>query len=308
MKLLHIGIFDKTEDQPSLRNALRGISSYYEEYNHSSHRNGVDRLIALRQQQRKFDVVFMQLQSATAVSVNMVKELHRSGVKVFNFTGDVRQPIPQWYHNLAPYVTTLFSNKTDSDLFKSLGFKSEYFQIGYNVEYYYPDGPKLPGPEIVFMGNNYKGQFPLSGLRSEMVDLLSERYGKRFGVFGSGWKNSRWLDQDSEAAYYRNCKIAINLSHFDLKRYSSDRLFRILGCGAFCLSHEFQEAKEEFTNGSELVFWSDLKELTDLIDYYLKPITDELRSAIAKDGNLLCQSKYTWKHRIETQLLPLIKS
>jgi hypothetical protein len=308
MKLLLIGLFDKHEPQTSLRNALRGIANYYEEYNWPPIKARLPQLIMKAFQKTRFDVLFLQIQSDRVLSVSLIRMLSQKGVKIFNFNGDVRQPIPRWYHDLAPYVTTLFSNKTDSDLFKSLGFKSEYFQVGYNVEFYNTTGTKIAGPEIVFMGNNYSGMFPLSGLRIEMVELLTKRYGNRFGVFGNGWKGSKWLNQHDEAAIYRNCKIAINLSHFDLKRYSSDRLFRILGCGAFCLSHKYQEIEEEFTNDSDLVYWSTLDELTKQIDIYLSFEAQPIRQLIANNGNQLCESKYTWKHRIESQLLPLINA
>jgi hypothetical protein len=306
MKILHIGLFDNHEPQTSLRNALRGISTYYEEYNFPSHKGRLAQVIQNALMRTKFDVLFLQIQSDKILSASQIRMISQKGIKIFNFTGDVRQPIPRWYHDLAPYVTTLFSNKTDSDLFKSLGFKSEYFQIGYNVEFYNTTGPKIAGPEIVFMGNNYPGMFPLSGLRIEMVQLLQNKYGSRFGVYGNGWKGSKWLDQNTEAGIYRNCKIAINLSHFDLKRYSSDRLFRILGSGAFCLSHKFQEIEEEFTNDSDLVYWSNLEELTKKIDIYLSFEAQPIRQLIANNGNQLCETKYTWKHRINSQLLPLI--
>jgi hypothetical protein len=308
MKLLHIGLFDSHEPQTSLRNALRGISEYYEEYNFPSHKGRIIQLIATATKRTKFDAIFLQIQSDRVLSVSQIRMLSERGIKIFNFTGDVRQPIPHWYHELAPYVTTLFSNKTDSDLFQSLGFKSEYFQIGYNTEFYNTTGPKVSGPEIVFMGNNYKEMFPLSKLRIEMVELLQSRYGNRFAVFGNGWKESRWLKQHEEAGVYRNCKIAISLSHYDLKRYSSDRLFRILGCGAFCLSHKFQEIEDEFEGGKDLVWWGTLTQLTEWIDEYLLPENEELRNKIAASGNALCKEKYTWKYRIETQLLPLINA
>lgn len=306
ISLLHIGIFDSHEGQPSLRNALRGISDHYVEFNHSSYRGRVNSLLVNEYKKHPFNVVFFQIQQAGVLSVNVLKSFNRKGIKMFNFTGDVRQPIPKWYKEVAPYVTTLFSNKTDSDHFKSLGFSAEYFQVGYNIEYYNTTGPKANGPEIVFMGNNYSGKFPLSGLRADMVSLLQERYGSRFGVFGNGWTNSRWLKQEEEAAVYRNCKIAINLSHFDLKRYSSDRLFRILGCGAFCLSHKYQEIEAEFDEGNPLIWWRNFEDLCYLIDLYLLPENDALRLSIAHQGNQLCEASYTWKHRIETQLLPMI--
>jgi hypothetical protein len=55
-----------------------------------------------------------------------------------------------------------------------------------------------------------------------------------------------------------------------------------------------------------LVYWSNLEQLTSQIDYYLSPEAIEKRQLIANNGNQLCESKYTWKYRIESQLLPLI--
>jgi glycosyltransferase involved in cell wall biosynthesis len=306
MRLLNIGMFNRHEGQESMRMALESISTYYEEY--SFENNLASAVDAYRKAAGKFDVIFLHVQRDGVIPLDRTKFLHSQGVKIYNFTGDVRQPIPRWYHELAPYVTTLFSNLTDAEVFNSLGFKAHYFQVGYNEHYYNKDVAANPkSPEIVFMGNNYNNTFPLGGLRKEMVENLRKRYGNRFEVFGCGWGKSQNLNQLQleEARIYRGCKIAINLSHFNLKRYSSDRLFRILACGTFCLTHRYKQIETEFTDGEDLVCFDSLNHLYELIDKYLE--LPEERHRIAMNGNRKCESEFTWGARMQ-QLVSIINS
>jgi glycosyltransferase involved in cell wall biosynthesis len=299
-------MFNSSEGQESMRMDLESISTYYEEYSFENNlRQAVE---AYRTANGKFDVIFLHIQRDGVIPVDRTKLMHSSGVKIYNFTGDVRQPIPKWYYDLAPYVTTLFSNLHDAEVFNSRGFKAHYFQVGYNEHYYNTNmSPNPKAPEIVFMGNNYGKTFPLGELRKQMVDGLRKRYGKRFDVFGSGWGHSKNLNQMQieEARIYRGCKIAINLSHFDLKRYSSDRLFRILACGTFCLSHRYKEIDKEFTDGEDLVCFDNLNHLYELIDKYLE--LPEERSRIAANGNIKCEREFTWGARMK-QLVDIINS
>jgi glycosyltransferase involved in cell wall biosynthesis len=303
-RILHVGVYNVSEGQESLRMALEEISSYYEEY--SFEKNMHIAVDVFENCAGKFDVVFLQIQRQGVINVEVAKVLHRCGVKIYNFTGDVRQPIPKWYIDLAPYVTTLFTNNHDVQVFKKMGFDSHYFQIGYNEHYYNNEIPKLKtAPEIVFLGNNYNKTFPLGQFRKEMVDRLRKKYRGRFGVYGNGWGNgipSLNHDQYTEGRVYRGCKIAINLSHFNLDQYSSDRMFRIMGCGAFCLTHKYIGIEKEFRDGIDVATWKTLDELEKKIDYYLSH--DDERNEIAKNGNIVCTTDFTWSARMK-QLLEI---
>ena len=300
MRLLHVGIFNHVEGQPSLRRALKQASEFYVEYNYDSHLRAINEIIMRDVVKHKIDTVFMQIQRANVIKISTLISLQNKGVKVFNFTGDVRQPIEKWYIDTAPYVTSLFTNNFDAETVQNLGYKAEYFQVGYNVEYYNKfDIAEPNAPEIVFFGNNYGTLFPLSQYRQDMVAFLKKRYGNRFKVYGNGWEGAENLNsnQVKEGAIYRGCKIAINLSHFDLDRYSSDRLFRILGSGAFCLSHNYKNIGLEFDDKKDLCVWNNFDELGDLIDYYLEH--EDERRLIALSGNRKCETEFTWKKRME---------
>lgn len=304
-KILHIGIFNHFEPQWSLRRALQNISSEYYEFDWQSIKGDVGRTIL--EYAEKADVIFLQIQTAGVVSPQILKYVNDK-VKVFNFTGDVRQPVPQWYIDLAPYCTTLFTNNTDAEYLKGLGYDAEYFQIGYNSDFYKSDGDKdLEYPEIVFIGNHYAGTFPLSQYRYDMVTFLQKEYGKNFAVYGKGYPGAVDLNykQMEEAKIYRSAKIGINCSHFNLKQYSSDRMFRIMACGCFCLTHRFDDLEKEFEDGIHLQSWNDFHELKTMIDLYLK--FEDTRHRIANTGHQLVTTKYTWDYRIGTQLMELLK-
>lgn len=302
-KLLHIGIFNNQEPQWSLRKALESISSDYIEFDWQSIPNVNETLIALSDD---VDVIFLQIQSPNVISPTLLGAIKHK-VKIFNFTGDVRQPLPQWYIDLAPHCTTLFTNNTDAEYLKSLGYDAEYFQIGYNSEFYIYQGDKyIVSPQIVFMGNNYPGAFPLSQFRYDMVSFLQREYGDKFGIYGKGYPGAIDLNykQKEEANVYRSALIGINCSHFNLKQYSSDRMLRIMACGCFCLTHRFDDMEKEFAEGVHLAAWNDFDELKTKIDKYLA--TDKLRNMVAQTGHHLVTTKYTWDYRIKNQFLQLL--
>jgi glycosyltransferase involved in cell wall biosynthesis len=303
-RLLHIGIFNDKEPQWSLRNALKEISSVYIEYDWQTIRHQVNQIIL--QHSNNVDVIFLQLQCGGVVSPSVLETVKHK-VKIFNFTGDVRQPLPKWYIDLAPHCTTLFTNNTDVEYLQSLGHKAVYFQIGYNSEFYTYMGDRyLVAPDIVFMGNHYPGAFPLSQFRYDMVTFLQKEYGERFRVYGKGYPGAIDLNykQREEANVYRSASIGINCSHFNLKQYSSDRMLRIMACGCFCLSHRFEDIDKEFSEGIHLRSWQTLEELKILIDYYLDNHNE--RNKIAAAGMDLVRTQYTWDYRIRNQFLQLI--
>ncbi len=222
-----------------------------------------------------------------------------------NWTGDVRQNV-DWYVNIGRVIQmTLFTNMVDVETLRSKGINADYLQIGFPTGIFKPKGTvKANVPEIIFMANCTQG-FPLSNFRKEIVEELRKRYGPRFAVYGNAWGWGYSVpDQQEEAAHYRGCKIAINLSHFNYSRYSSDRIFRLMGAGAFCLSHNYPNIEQEFEVGKHLDVWNDKEELFRKIDYYLE--NDFERKVIALSGSKHVHKNHTWLNRV-FQLEEIIK-
>ena len=189
MKILYIGLCVQPKPYNGFQQAFIDVvgEDNYREIATSDKDLNVNTLLLFNE--FKPDVVFMQIQAPNIITHSVCKIMKDAGAYIINWTGDKRHDVPQWMIDLAPYVSlTSFSNMDDVNTMRSLGFKSEYLEIGYDPEIYKPEGEALNMPEIVFMGNNYgRGFFPMSGFRIDMVDFLKTEYGNRFGVYGSGW-------------------------------------------------------------------------------------------------------------------------
>ena len=300
MKVLHVSLTTAASPQTAQKNALKQLGTY-QELDWMKHRTNTETIFYNMCTSMKPDLVFMQLQTGGVLSPAAIKKVKPFVGKIVNWTGDVRQPTPQWYLHMGRVCDlTLFTNDADIETLKAKGIPADYLQIGYDEKVYSKNGTNVNCPEIIFMGNNYGAMFPLSNQRSQMVNTMKKRFGDRFGIYGANWNhpagdlNSDWM---KEAAVYRSCKIAINFSHFNLSRYSSDRLFRIMGCGTFCLTHDYDNLDTEFYPGCHLDSWSSIDELVMKSQKYLTDIKN--RQLIAQQGHTLVSNTCTWKHRIE---------
>jgi len=297
MKIAHLGLCVALPPINGLQKAFIENSSEYRELN-CGDPDFNSKAIQISNE-FKPDLVFIQIQAAGILEPNTVKVLQDNGAFVVNWNGDVRDDVPNWMLQTGANLT-LFSNMRDVHATRAHGLKSDFLEIGYNPEIYCPEGESKLMPEIVFFGNNYGNQFPMSYYRSEMVNYLKGAYGDRFGVYGTGWKSANGNfchSQPEEAAAYRGAKIAINCSHYDIERYSSDRLFRILGTGVpLCLARQYKGIEQDFEHGKHLIYWNEFNDLEAKINHYLK--SDNERDFIVKNGNTLAKEKFTFNQMI----------
>jgi len=285
MKIFHIGIC--VYPQPIwLAAALMRAGDYIECLPETP-----DNVIIDMAREFQPDLTFMQIQTPDIVAPQTVAQI--PGI-VINWTGDCRQPIPMWYYSMSPHCVTCFSNQADVDVFKSKTLKSEFLQIGIDTNIFKKHNEAGEGAEIVFMVNNYGGQFPLGHYRKNIGQVLKNKYHDRFKLIGNGWPhadNNLNGDQVRESKYYNNSKIAINVSNYNLNRYSSDRIFRIMGSGCFCLSHKYPGIEKDFIIGKHLDVFDSPAELTQKIDYYLANNHD--RNRIAQNGYEYVQDNFS---------------
>lgn len=311
MKVALIALYNNREPQISMRNAFKklGNEGYVEfSWNEEKARNGVnwqdDIVEAVERLQP--DISFLQLQNPDSFSEPYLKRIKKASKFACAFTGDVRKPLPLHYVLQGKYLDmTLFTNMHDVNSARELGINAEYLQIGYeDIHYNTQVGIRTGYPKVVFLGNNYNNRFPLSQLRKDMVNRLSSEFPNEFAVYGSNWDGAESLmgKHKKEAEVLRSAEIAINLSHFCYPRYTSDRMFRILGSGTFCLSHSFPQMEKEFTVGKDLDVWENLDELVEKIKYWLNPINLDKRQEIAKNGYNNTINNCTWDARLKDLL------
>jgi len=297
--VLHIGLNAPVVQKMLVANSNR---YHYIDSTKLTIHNGLNQEITRMNIIMKPNLNFFQIQHGNPILPVTLKHLH--GVSV-NWTGDVREELPDVFAKTGSYFDyNMFTNITDVEKMNDIGIHANYLQIGldidiYRKEYIIENGLKITH-DIVFLANNYHNRFPLSSLRTQVGNLLRERYGDRLGLYGNGWptiSNGMVNNMhDEELSIYRNCKIAINLSHFDYKRYSSDRIFRIMGSGAFCLTKWYPEIEKDFIDGEHLVIWHTLDDLIEKIEYYL--VNDTERNAIAQRGYDLVYKYHTWDERM----------
>ena len=316
-KILHIGICVYRDKESSLTKAFKRATNNYLELS-LSEKHLQQKAIQLAEA-FKPDLVFLQIQADNILHLETVKEIKKHSRIVINWTGDVRSPLQPFFLPMAKEIDyTCFTNMRDVNFIRSKGYGAEFVQIGYDETIYYPyipvqkvfqGGKELhyqKDIDIVFMGNNYGNQFPLGKQRIAMVNYLRKAYGNRFKVFGNFHNADGNLNhsQEEEAAIYRRSKIGINMSHFNLERYTSDRMLRLMGSGTLCLTHKFEGIEQDFQDGENVVVWETFEGLKSKIDYYLA--NEKERERIAANGEKLVRERNTFNHMVE-DLIKLIK-
>lgn len=292
LRVLHVALKAPNSPQNALRKALQGLGEY-EELDWMQDRRSADKNLKALADEFQPDLIFMQVQTPGVFKASTVKSL--PGFKI-NWTGDVRQPTPDWYFSMAEAVNvTCFTNQHDVDQLRKKGLKAEYMQIGFDPEIYKPSGKIANVPDIIFLGNDYGNVFPCSHDRRVMVDYLRKRYGDRFQAYGRGFGDE--LLPEHEAASYRGCKVAINQNHYVLPRFSSDRIFRAMGCGAYVVNRWYPGVELEF---SGIAGWTSLDGLANRIDWALQNETE--RKEQAKAFCTMVHERHTWEARMDDLL------
>lgn len=309
MKVLHVGCCAVGEPYAGIQSELAKLGEYREIHSGTSN---IDDAVLNVIKDYTPDLVFLQLQYTDFVknklSNYVIDIMRKKGAWVCNWTGDIRYPIPKWYYETGRHVNiTLFSNMHDVRIFWKAGLPSDYLQIGFDPLVYNPVGEVKESADIVFMANNYKGRedlnFPLSDYRWDVAHALKKEFGNRFALYGNGWpeelvSGSLNADQKLECAHYRGAKIAINISHYEYERYSSDRLLRILGSGTACLSHWFPYIESDFyVRGQQLSVFHNIPELIKKCHYYLNHPDD--RTLMAWNGSVRAHESFLYKNMVE---------
>ena len=292
--LLHIGLCVGSASMPKYFDIQ---TDYTEFYLDSTLR---DRLTAITEAP---EYIFLQIQGdkydgqrSTLELIEPLKRLKDMGSYIVNWNGDMRNATPSWMIPFAEAVSiTCFSNQRDVDFFKSKGLNTDFMQIGIDEDIFTPEGDKFNDhPDIVFQGNRFD-HFPMSRFRNDLVNALKNKYGSRFKAFGNGYEGNTNGNQHEESKVYRSAKIAINCSHYDSERYTSDRMFRILGSGCFCISHNYTGIEKDFENDIHLVTFNQIGDLCQKIDYWLE---EDKRKEIADAGQKHCFENFTYTNMV----------
>ena len=300
MKILHVGLCvdGKNEGLPF---ALKQASTFYHEI--STGEKELNDKIHHAINTHEFDIAFFQVQTPGIVHPFIFHNIQDNGIFTVNWSGDCRTGTPSWYFSTNANLT-LFTNERDVANLRKAGLKSDFLQIGIDPVVFNIHDQKRQHERVVYMGNNYGGQFPLGRERNVLVEMLVNG---GYSVYGNGYRGAKGSlngNQLEESIVYNNSDIAINHSHYNDDRYTSDRMFRILASGCFCLSHHYPGIEKDFEVGKHLATYHDFREMNQKIDFYLNH-PDE-REIIANHGYVHCHKNFTYKNMTEN-LIKLVK-
>lgn len=258
----------------------------------------------------KPDLIFLHVQSSEVLDYDTVIKLSAIGFTVL-YTFDCRTTEQtEWMYNYAKHLGLVcFSNQDDVQECMRRGIlNTMVVQSSCDMDMY----RKLAVPAkygIVFIGGNYVDtnlNFPLDTERVGMVDKLVETYHDKFCVMGMGWgKNTSLVKSPEEILTYNKSEIAISHNNFNKHLYTSDRLWRIMATGTFCLTRHFDGIEQMFQRGVHLDWWHSFGELRDKIDYYLA--NPEIREQIAQNGMYAVRQNHTWSCRIAEVLVKALQ-
>jgi hypothetical protein len=304
--VLHLRIDSPGFNSSPIEQAFRDLGFDYSEicWQQERFQSGVDalRLRVVQTAQRLMpDYIFAHIQNPEVFDLEIYKALQKCGT-VINYTFDVRdREKTEWMYEIAPHIGyTFFACKEDHDECKARGIKNtSHVHSSCDMAIYFPkENSSSFAFDVCFSGNNYVGtnlDFPLAKERQQMIASLDKKLGASFGVYGLGQKGGL-ITSERENILYNHSRIAVNFNNFDRQDYTSDRLWKIMASGTFCLTKYFSGIENIFQREVHLDWFTTADEMNTLIDFYLKD--DKERTAIAATGSQLVREHHTWKDRV----------
>lgn len=249
------------------------------------------------------ELIFLHIQSPDIIDAETAQALKKIAFTVI-YTFDCREKEKmEWLYELTPYVDlVLFSNVDDVKTSISRGnYNVDVMQSSCDIDLYKPHtsvtGNYRYRP-VCFIGGDYSKSnmnFPKAEDRKEMVEFLSKEFPNEFMSYGMGQQVNRYIHQSDEANIYATDKIAISQNNYARPLYTSDRIWRIMASGCFCLAENFDGLHSLFEIGKHLDTWETLDELKDKINFYLH--NESKRAEIALSGMEHVRNNHSWEKR-----------
>ncbi|MEO4054180.1 glycosyltransferase [Solibacillus sp. CAU 1738] len=95
---------------------------------------------------------------------------------------------------------------------------------------------------------------------------------------------------------FRNSKINLNITRSFVESGLPMRVFDVLGSKGFLVTNDKEDIHRLFKPGRDLVIYRDLKDLDEIINYYLNHETERLE--IAQSGYETTKNEHSFEHRI----------
>ena len=183
-----------------------------------------------------------------------------------------------------------------------------FMQCGFDAELfnYRPQRLAQRGVDgLVWLASRYPTL--ASGERDALARLLLRELPGRLTCYGGGWAEiigeaaAGGIDPVSSSYLYSHAPLALSISHSSvLRRYTSDRLMRIMASGGVGLVREFPDMQGlGCLDGETCLVWRTPEELVALARDWLRPARDGDRTRIRQAAWAIAHRHMTWDAAIE---------
>lgn len=158
--------------------------------------------------------------------------------------------------------------------------------------------------EVSFIGNNNSNS---KNFRTELLLKISKHF--NLHIWGRGWsKYDEHFDFKDQMVYNREyarickqSKVLIDCRSYDslsdLEGYFSNRVWMTLGYGGFLISQYNPAMQKFFDHGKHLVFFKNIPEAIEAIEYYLN--NEEERKLIAQQARKYVRNNHNYVKRVK---------
>jgi hypothetical protein len=210
---------------------------------------------------------------------------------------------PPSRRKLAPYDLLLTSFPHFVPKFRTRGFASEYFRIGFDPRVLRHIRNEAPTQEVAFVGGLAHGPHAAG-------NQLLERAAHRTPIDFWGYDANRWPADSAVRRRYHGeawglemyrvlarSKIALN-RHIDVAEDQANnmRLYEATGVGTLLITDAKRNLSDLFDPGEEVVEYDDEDDLVEKIQYYLGDEAE--RTRIARAGQERTLREHTYEHRM----------
>lgn len=319
MRLICCPLTSKWEKQTGLQKAfseLPGVETkqflWRARYDEVGQGKMVDELVTLCRRFKPDVIHVQQAKRFTPQTIERIRKVHDCFIS--HWSADIRAKPEEYIVRLGQLVDlTLLSSRGELEWYRRLGVKRvEHLQMAFDGDTFRPRPPSDEhAHEVIYFGHNYHNNnreseanhWPGVQLRLAILNKVSSV--AHVTVFGSKWPARLNLGgivmHDDAAKVCSSSKIALGASAFNnVHSYTSDRLFRTMGCGICYVCAYFPGIEDMFENGRHLVWFKSVDECADLVKGLLKD--GMWRDRIAREGARIVHRRHSWKVRASEYL------
>ena len=254
------------------------------------------------------------------ITPKYLEELREEGITtVFWFVEDFR--VMQYWKEIAPYYDFFFTIQRGKffEELENMGVKNyKYLPLCASPDVHRPLNLSLEeqeyyGSDISFVGAGYYNRRHFfKGLIDMNLKIWGSEWDMNSALSPYIQRNAQRIETEEVIKIYNATKININLHsspyYKDINPHGdfvNPRTFEIACCGAFQLVDKRKEIPHLFEVGKEIIWFENINDLREKINYYLKNRDERIKIAVRARQRVL--NEHTYDKRMEEMLVFMVE-